>query len=40
VSELQEVSGMVRSCVSVEDCELSEDVGLNGSVSELRGLCC
>jgi hypothetical protein len=40
VSELQEVSRMVRSCVSVEDCELSEDVGLNGSVSELRGFCC
>jgi hypothetical protein len=32
VLELQEVSGMVGSCVSVEDCELSEDVGVNGSV--------
>jgi hypothetical protein len=29
-----------RSCGSVEDCELSEDAGVNGSVSELRGFCC
>jgi hypothetical protein len=40
VSELQEVSGMVRSCVSVKDCELLEDVGVNGSVLELRSFCC
>jgi hypothetical protein len=40
VSELWEVSGMVQSCVSVEDCELLEDVGVNGSVSELHGFCC
>jgi hypothetical protein len=28
-----------RSCGSVEDCELSEDAGVNESVSELRGFC-
>jgi hypothetical protein len=37
VSELWEVSGMIRSCMGVEDCELLEDVGVNGSVLELRG---
>jgi hypothetical protein len=26
--------------VSVEDCELSEDVGVNGSVLELCRFCC
>jgi hypothetical protein len=40
VLELWEVSRMIRSCMSVEDCKLSEDVGVDGSVSELRGFCC
>jgi hypothetical protein len=35
-----EVSGMIQSCVSVEDCELLEDVGVNGSVLELCRFCC
>jgi hypothetical protein len=37
VLELWEVSRMIQSCVVVEDCELSEDIRVNGSVSELRG---
>jgi hypothetical protein len=40
VSELWEVSGMIWSCMGVEDCELLEDVGVNGSVLELDGFCC
>jgi hypothetical protein len=40
VLELWEVSGMIRSCMGVKDCELLEDVGVNGSVSELCGFCC
>jgi hypothetical protein len=28
VSELWEVSGMIRSCMGVEDCELLEGVGV------------
>jgi hypothetical protein len=31
VSELWEVNGMIQSCVGVEDCELLEDVGVNGT---------
>jgi hypothetical protein len=40
VSELWEVSGMIQSCVGVEGCELSENVGVNRSVSGLHGFCC
>jgi hypothetical protein len=35
VSELWEVSRMIQSCMSVEDCELLEDIRVNGSVLEL-----
>jgi hypothetical protein len=40
VSELWEVSRMIQSCMSIEDCELSEDVGVDESVLELHGSCC
>jgi hypothetical protein len=38
VLELWEVSGMIWSCVGVEDYELSEDVRVNGVFQSCVGL--